>query len=140
MPIPGQPIAQQSRSQVTSPTAPPGNPTAAPGIPALGAPYLELTSAGQAPIFYPLAQQTITIGRDPACDIVVDQRLSAVSRRHAQLLYDAGTYILVDLNSENGIAVNGARVGRNRLRDGALINLGQAISFTFHQNQAKGAP
>ena len=68
------------------------------------------------------------------------QRLAAVSRRHAQIVYDAGTYILVDLNSENGVSVNGARIGRNRLRDGALINLGEAISFMFHQNQAKGAP
>jgi S-DNA-T family DNA segregation ATPase FtsK/SpoIIIE len=50
----------------------------------------------------------IVIGRDPACDIVLDDPL--VSKRHARLEIGQGRVELVDLNSANGILVGGAPV------------------------------
>ena len=55
---------------------------------------------------------TLTIGRDQACDIVVDDE--TVSRRHAELeLCDDGGYRLIYLDSRNGTFV---LVGRRFVR------------------------
>ena len=96
--------------------------------------YLQMNAAGAAPQRYPLAAAVVTIGRYPACTIPVAESLTPVSRRHAQIERDGDDYILTDLGSENGLFVDGVRAGRNLLRDGAVITLAQAISFTFHAN------
>src|SRR5690606_27060487 len=49
----------------------------------------------------------LTIGRDAACDVRVDDR--RVSRRHARLEVQQGAVVLTDLNSTNGVYVNGTR-------------------------------
>ena len=48
------------------------------------------------------------MGRSPECDVVID--VAAVSRRHAILSEEGGTYILQDLGSRNGTYINGQRV------------------------------
>jgi hypothetical protein len=66
--------------------------------------------------------ETLLVGRHPACDVVlVDE---SVSRRHAQLTYRDGVWVLQDLASTNGTAVNGEHVGRAALRTGDIISLG----------------
>jgi len=64
----------------------------------------------------------ILIGRHPACDIVVGD--PSVSRRHAQLTFRDGVWVIQDLASTNGTAVNGARVGRMALHAGDIVTLG----------------
>ncbi|MBE2240384.1 MAG: FHA domain-containing protein [Caldilineaceae bacterium] len=96
--------------------------------------YLQLVGTERAPLRYPLKTALVTIGRDASCTIHVDEGVASVSRRHAQIERDGEDYILTDLNSENGLFVNGARVGRNLLCDGAIISLAQVVSFTFHAN------
>ena len=50
-----------------------------------------------------------TIGRGPACDIVIDSR--DVSRRHACVFRNrSGQWVFEDLGSSNGLFVNGVRV------------------------------
>ena len=49
-------------------------------------------------------QQSVIIGRDKSCDIVLDDAL--VSRRHAKLIRDDEKYYIEDLNSTNGTYVN----------------------------------
>jgi hypothetical protein len=66
--------------------------------------------------------ERLLIGRHPACDIVVAD--PSVSRRHAQLTFRDGVWILQDLASTNGTAVNGERVGRAALHSGDLLELG----------------
>ena len=123
---------------VVSVAAPPIPPVApVPVSPIVSAPsagaYLQLaTVAGQTPQRFALTAAVVTIGRDPTCTIPVAEGLAAVSRRHAQIERDGDDYILTDLGSENGVFVNGVRIGRNLLRDGAVISLAQAVSFTFH--------
>lgn len=120
---------------VAVPLTPPAAPV--PSSPIVSAPpagaYLQLaTVAGQPPQRFPLTAAAVTIGRNPTCTIPVAEGLAAVSRRHAQIERDGDDYILTDLGSENGVFVNGVRIGRNLLRDGAVISLAQAVSFTFH--------
>jgi hypothetical protein len=66
--------------------------------------------------------ERLLVGRDPACDVVLSD--PSVSRRHAQLMFRDGAWMLQDLASTNGTAVNGQRVGRTTLRAGDTISLG----------------
>ena len=66
----------------------------------------------------------ITIGRDPACDLVIDNKL--VSGRHARITrVDAG-YRLEDLGSTNGTLLDGKDVHKELLRVGAVTAAGFA--------------
>lgn len=60
-----------------------------------------------------------------------------ISRQHAQILMQADGCFVRDLQSRNGVAVNGVPVppkGRRRLDDGDTLTLGD-VRLTFHQSQ-----
>ncbi len=68
-------------------------------------------------------QEELVIGRHPECDVVLPS--PAVSRRHARLRFRDGIWILEDLESTNGVVVNGASlVGRYRLEPGDRLVIG----------------
>ena len=58
-------------------------------------------------------QSELVIGRHRGCDVVLSN--PAVSRRHARLVFRDGNWVLQDLQSTNGTAVNGMKVGRCEL-------------------------
>jgi len=60
-----------------------------------------------------LDDRVVVVGRSSECDISVDD--PNVSRRHAEIRHEDGAYWIVDLDSTNGVTVNGKRVGRARL-------------------------
>ncbi|HVC02965.1 MAG TPA: FHA domain-containing protein [Steroidobacteraceae bacterium] len=64
------------------------------------------------------------IGRGAGCEIVLDSL--SVSRQHALLLVDDQGAIIEDLNSTNGVHVNGRKIKRSRLRDGDAVTIGDA--------------
>jgi len=49
-----------------------------------------------------------------------------VSRRHGEIVRTAGGYLLQDLGSTNGILLDGVRVDRAYLRDGAVLGIGKS--------------
>ncbi|HEY2250969.1 MAG TPA: PAS domain S-box protein, partial [Planctomycetaceae bacterium] len=55
-----------------------------------------------------LRDDTIVIGRHPACEIRMSEE--TVSRRHARIIVADGGYFVEDLGSRNGTYVNGQRV------------------------------
>jgi pSer/pThr/pTyr-binding forkhead associated (FHA) protein len=70
--------------------------------------------------------RTYGIGRDPQVDITLQDAL--ISRRHAELRWGDDGWLLVDLNSRNGVLVNGARiVGSQVLADGDQMQLGGQV-------------
>jgi hypothetical protein len=73
-------------------------------------------------VVYPLGRHT-TIGRTPDNDIQVDTTF--VSRHHAVLLSGLDHCIIEDLNSTNGLQVNGQRVDRQLLHDGDIVTIGK---------------
>jgi len=80
-----------------------------------------------------LAGPTAVLGRSRESDCVVDDQ--NVSRRHAELRRDPrGDWQIVDLNSTNGIKVNGRQVESSRLAPGDEVMLGTA-RFVFDLEQ-----
>lgn len=63
-----------------------------------------------------------TVGRDPSCDIVVND--AKCSRRHAVLEAGAQGIAIRDTGSANGVMVNGRRVERAALDEGDVVQLG----------------
>ena len=61
----------------------------------------------------PLLKKSLTVGRRESCDICL--RFGNVSGTHCQLSVDQGYWFVQDLNSQNGVKVNGVRVARKRL-------------------------
>ena len=67
--------------------------------------------------------QELTIGRDPACDILFQD--PSVSRRHARIFLADGTVYLEDLGSQNGTTVNGNSIHMPcALRSGDVLTIG----------------
>jgi len=56
----------------------------------------------------PLVREVLTMGRRESCDICL--RFPNVSGIHAQLQFQDGYWRIRDMNSTNGVKVNGARV------------------------------
>ena len=69
-----------------------------------------------------IAKRRVVIGRSKDADIQVTD--PNVSRRHAELRQEGATYWLVDLDSTNGVEVNGKRVKRLKLEDGTRFTIG----------------
>lgn len=67
---------------------------------------------------------SLTIGRADTNDIVIEH--SSVSRVHARIVRDHGTFVLKDLNSSNGLWVNDEKHGQVVLEDGVSVMLGYA--------------
>ena len=63
-----------------------------------------------------------TIGRSKECDIQLAD--ANVSRKHAEVRQEGAAYWAVDLDSTNGMEVNGRRLKRAKLRQGDTITLG----------------
>jgi hypothetical protein len=71
------------------------------------------------------------LGRSRECDIILSD--ANVSRRHAEVRPRGGTWVLTDLGSTNGAAVNGEPVDRSRvLSPGDVIELGTTrVTFSL---------
>jgi hypothetical protein len=62
------------------------------------------------------------IGRSKDCDLQLND--PNVSRRHAELRQEGTSYWIVDLDSTNGIEVNGRRAKRAKLDPGDTVTIG----------------
>ena len=73
---------------------------------------------------FELSRPQMIIGRTDENDIVVNHR--SISRNHAKLVRepDTGRYTISDLQSSNGVRVNGQDYGKVELRRGDVVDLG----------------
>ena len=55
-----------------------------------------------------------------------------MSRRHAEIRQEGATFWVVDLDSTNGIEVNGRRLKRAKLEDGDRVAMG-STELTFRR-------
>jgi len=69
-----------------------------------------------------LDKPIMVVGRTDDNDIVINHR--SISRHHARVTEENGRYTIVDMQSSNGVRVNGEEYGKVELRRGDLIDLG----------------
>lgn len=86
---------------------------------------------------YALSRLPSKIGRSEDIDITVNHR--SISREHAEFSEIDGDVVIRDLESANGVRVNGEDVGEATLTDGDVLEFGQVrfryvgsgVEFTF---------
>ena len=83
---------------------------------------LVCTSALASPREVTIDQFPIEIGRGTSAGVRIDDRW--ISRRHCELVYEAGALIVRDLSSRHGTMVNGQPISESPLADGDLLQLG----------------
>ncbi len=87
-------------------------------------PYLVLAGQdGKGADYWPL-DSTKVIGREATVDIRLE--FEGVSRQHVRIVVDGERLVAQDLNSRNGVFVNGVRVEAVRLSEGDALQLGGA--------------
>jgi pSer/pThr/pTyr-binding forkhead associated (FHA) protein len=64
----------------------------------------------------PLTKDTVVVGRRKSCDVHLPYH--NISSKHCELVFEDGTWIVTDLDSTNGVMVNGVRIAKKRLRPG----------------------
>jgi pSer/pThr/pTyr-binding forkhead associated (FHA) protein len=69
-----------------------------------------------------LRKKRVTLGKNIACDICLDDSL--VSDEHASITRTDSGYVIEDLNSRNGITLNGRETHQRRLHKGDTIEIG----------------
>jgi adenylate cyclase len=82
--------------------------------------YGELTPLGGGdPI--PLLKKQLLVGRRESCDIVL--RFANVSAHHCRLMLNGGYWYVRDMQSRNGVKVNGIRVQEKRIDPGDTLSV-----------------
>ncbi len=82
---------------------------------------------GERPVTHVLSRRT-RIGRAAGCELQIDS--GSVSRHHALVVVGPREAIIEDLNSTNGVLVNGRKVSRQPLSDGDAVTIGE-VQFRY---------
>jgi chromosome segregation ATPase len=120
----------------------PGAPAAAGAVPGAAASGAAHRSAeliridGEQTTTYVLAKRT-RIGRAAGCELQIDS--GSVSRHHALVIVGPRDTIIDDLNSTNGVLVNGRKVTRHVLSDGDALTIGET-RFRYFARLHDGPP
>lgn len=86
-------------------------------------PVLSVVAGAQVGMTVLLNGSILTVGRDAGCDIPLVG--SGISRNHCRIERRPGTaFIVTDLNSTNGVFINGCKRKVHELVDGDLMKLG----------------
>jgi chromosome segregation ATPase len=112
---------------------------AAPGIGAAAVPEWApelIRIDGDRSISHTLGRRT-RIGRATGCELHIDS--TSVSRHHALILAGTREAIIEDLNSTNGVILNGRKVTRQVLNDGDILTIGE-IQFRYVAKPLGGPP
>ncbi len=97
-------------------------------------PILEVSHVDGSSRQFALAKPSISIGRSSRTgnDLVLEKD-GMVSKRHAQISLGSDGFTITDMNSTNGVWVNGERIESHVLKDGDLIKLG-ATELVFRES------
>jgi pSer/pThr/pTyr-binding forkhead associated (FHA) protein len=96
----------------------------------MGKPALIVRMPGQPDEVFEITKTETLIGRAPTCDLQIPD--DSMSREHACVTCDGEMAALEDLQSTNGVKVNGKRVRSSELAHGDEIVIGQThMVFTL---------
>ncbi len=82
----------------------------------------------------------IIIGRHPSCHVRFPADLTAVSRKHAEIVREGNRFKILDKNSTNGTYVNGKKISEAFLKDGDVIAFaesGPKVSFLTQMQESR---
>ena len=85
---------------------------------------LRIVGADGAEKVVELREGKLQIGRGRDNDVVLADQEKGVSRTHAELRFENGRYVIVDLQSQNGTWINGRRVDRAEVPVGTEVTIG----------------
>ncbi|MFT3788560.1 MAG: FHA domain-containing protein [Tepidisphaeraceae bacterium] len=96
-----------------------------------------LVETSQGPVAIQLRGPSV-LGRDETCMVRIDH--ATLSRRHAKLApMPDGSWVLVDLGSQNGCRIEGHRVrGTVPIPDGATLRFGRVRAWLFRTTAPAG--
>jgi pSer/pThr/pTyr-binding forkhead associated (FHA) protein len=96
-------------------------------------PYsLRLMKGPGSPRNFLLAREEVVLGRSSEADIQVDS--TDLSRKHLVLRREHGQYTVLDLDSRNGIYLNGVRIHSAVLHEGDNLQLGSVV-LVYHEGR-----
>ena len=84
--------------------------------------FLEILSGDREGEIFPITGKTVTIGRDPQCDLHLADPY--VSRKHCQIVFRGDHFTMMDLGSLNKTRVKEKEYIQKNLRDGYEVTLG----------------
>ena len=113
------PEVESGATMIYKPAAPPETQAASPAELGLEQEVASLSLNGER---YEIRKRRTVIGRSKDCDIQLDE--TNVSRRHAEVRQEGTAYWIVDLDSTNGVEINGRRAKRAKLDPGDTVTLG----------------
>jgi pSer/pThr/pTyr-binding forkhead associated (FHA) protein len=87
--------------------------------------YLEVTRKSGEVFTFPITKKTVTIGRDPNCDLHLEDQY--VSRKHCQIVFRGDHFTVIDLGSLNKTVVKGKEYIQKNLMTGNLLHLGETV-------------
>jgi pSer/pThr/pTyr-binding forkhead associated (FHA) protein len=94
-------------------------------------PALEQLRGPGAPRSYPLGPGETVIGRGTQANVTIESAL--LSRRHVAVRRSGPEHSFVDLDSANGVYLNGVRAHSAVLHDGDTLQIGDVV-FVFHES------
>ncbi|MHB8156750.1 MAG: FhaA domain-containing protein [Desulfocucumaceae bacterium] len=87
--------------------------------------FLEVVEGPVAGKIFRLTDFPSVVGRRDSCDIIIQDE--SVSRRHARLEPQEGSWLVTDLDSTNGTFVNGERMKTKLLAPGDTVKFGAVL-------------
>jgi general secretion pathway protein A len=94
-----------------------------------------LASEGKTVLERELKPGRLVIGRTSDNDLQIDSKF--ISRHHCQIVTQADSCLIEDLNSTNGIYVQSKRVRRYNLNDGDVVQVGQHEIMYIDERHAR---
>ena len=91
-------------------------------VPLSGLPILTITKGPGSGKSLPLLPMTMTLGRE--VDNNIELRDMDVARYHARISFEAGKYVIQDLEGSSGTFVDGQRITKAEIYPGAVIRVG----------------
>ena len=113
------PQVESGATMIYKPSAPPETQAASPVELGLEREVASLVVNGER---HALRKRRTVIGRSKDCDLQLDD--ANASRRHAEVRQEGTSYWIIDLDSTNGLEVNGRRAKRAKLDTGDKITIG----------------
>jgi len=107
-------------------------------VPAVGGFVLAHVTGKERARIHPLPMRLVTLGKDPACDIVLDE--PGVAGRHAQVTCGSGRFAISDNGTERGVMVNGRRVVSHKLMPNDMVEIGSAYLLFLADYGEQAAP